>query len=414
MCLHSLQDLIMLRALASALLASPVWAGGDLESTPATAPLFYMYEGAAFPSPDELLACRGLQRLAPFGEPMAQFYAELGLHRLLAKHPRRVRDPEKATLFYIPLLAHMDQDAGQCNGQGHKARMQAVATALLASPHWHRRNGTDHVWTCTCVMMHSMLTKPLWALLANAAHAVHSVPRHRASPSHCTLAVPYYNPTFALVPPSAREPGLPRPTLAHFRGRVMNRVRSQLVKRHAKGPGMLVAAAHASTAARCNLNKCRAKAMAEKGFSATGHFTEMTTSLFCLVPVGDSPPSSRLYLALAAGCIPVFLSDFFEGAFAQTVRWADFTLRFKEAEVSAPAFNLSAALLEVAADRPRVLAMQRALRAAVPDVLYEVADSRVGDHFLRLAHAAVGRVCATSLATNTAAGIHYEREPPKK
>ena len=213
-------------------------------------PSFYMYEGPAFPSPDSLLACRGLKRLAPLAEPMAQFYAELGLHRLLANHPQRVRDPAAASLFYVPLLPHLDSDAGGCNKTGHKARMARVAEALQASPHWQRRNGTDHVWTCSCVMMRSMLTNALWDLLANAAHAVHSVPRHRASPAHCTLAVPYYNPTFAHVPASAREPGLPRPTLAHFRGRVMNRVRADLVKRHARGPGMLVAAADASTAAR--------------------------------------------------------------------------------------------------------------------------------------------------------------------
>ena len=97
-----------------------------------TAP-FYMYEGAAFPSPESLLACRGVKRLAPLDEPMAQFYSEIGLHRALAAHPRRVRDPAAAEFFYVPVLPHLDQDAGKCNETGHRARMSAVAATLRAS-----------------------------------------------------------------------------------------------------------------------------------------------------------------------------------------------------------------------------------------------------------------------------------------
>ena len=61
-------------------------------------PTFYMYADL-FPPPDVLLGCRGLQRLAPFGEPMAQFYSELGVYRTLAQHPKRVFDPAQAELF---------------------------------------------------------------------------------------------------------------------------------------------------------------------------------------------------------------------------------------------------------------------------------------------------------------------------
>ena len=59
---------------------------------------FYMYEGPAFPSPDALLACRGVRRLAAFEEPMAQFYSELGVHRLLRSHPARTAEPAEPML----------------------------------------------------------------------------------------------------------------------------------------------------------------------------------------------------------------------------------------------------------------------------------------------------------------------------
>lgn len=186
--------------------------------------------------------------------------------------------------------------------------MASVAAVLRASPHWQRRNGTDHVWACTCVMMKAMVTNELWALLGGAMHAVHSVPRGHASPSRCQMAIPYFNPSFAASPdaPLWRTPGRPRPILAHFRGRVMNRVRATLVRTYGKMPSHVIEAAHPSTAARCNLNKCSAAKYEKVGMPTQRlHLEEMTRATFCLVPTGDSPPSSRLYLAVAAGCIPV-------------------------------------------------------------------------------------------------------------
>lgn len=79
---------------------------------------------------------------------MAQFYSEIGLYRQLSNHPMRVYDPSQASLFYVPMLPHLDQDAGHCNGTSHLGRMAAVAAVLRASPQWQRTNGTDHVWAC--------------------------------------------------------------------------------------------------------------------------------------------------------------------------------------------------------------------------------------------------------------------------
>lgn len=373
-----------------------------LQGSP-TAP-FYIYDGPEFPAPDALLACRGLKRIAPLDEPMAQFYAEKELHRALVVHPQRVRDPAQAALFYVPVLPHLSQDAGGCNGTGHRARMSSIATTLRASPHWQRHNGTDHFWACTCVMMKSMLTNELWPLLGHAVHAVHSVPRGHASPSRCQLAIPYLNPSFTEINGEAwRVPGRDRPTLAHFRGRVMNRVRSSLVKGYGGRPAFLVEAASPSTAARCNLNKCSQKAKEKVGFpTQRQHFDEMTRSTFCLVPVGDSPPSSRLYMAIAAGCVPVIISDKFEGVFPSQVPWRTFTLRFKEAQLSAggrraarlpSALNLTAELIAVSTDGARLRAMQTALQTHAADVLWEAPQSRVGNHALGLATRAVQRVC---------------------
>jgi hypothetical protein len=213
----------------------------------------------------------------------------------------------------------------------------------------------------------------------------------------------------------------------------MNGVRAKLVKAYGGQPRHIIAAAHPNTAAKCNLNKCSARMLAKATppFSVTAHFGEMTRSTFCLVPIGDSPPSSRLYLAVSAGCVPVFISDDYVGAFPHEVAWERFTLRVPEAavrrprsrdggsapgEASAP-FNLTAMLLAVAADRPRLLALQTAMHAAAPDVLYEAPSSRVGEHLLRLVATAVRELCVPAHRGDRAIwrshGVSYD-EPKKK
>jgi len=46
-----------------------------------------------------------------------------------------------------------------------------------------------------------------------------------------------------------------------------------------------------------------------RGLSNAGYADAMRASLFCLVPVGDTPTSRRLFDAIASGCIPVYLGN---------------------------------------------------------------------------------------------------------
>ena len=49
--------------------------------------------------------------------------------------------------------------------------------------------------------------------------------------------------------------------------------------------------------------------------SPTEAFAEMQKSTFCLVPRGDTPSSRRFFSAIAAGCIPVLITDDYEPPF---------------------------------------------------------------------------------------------------
>ena len=74
-------------------------------------------------------------------------------------------------------------------------------------------------------------------------------------------------------------------------------------------------------------------------------------------------------------------------------------------------------LLEVVADRPRLLALQRAMFAHAADVLYEAPASRVGDHLLRLVATAVTTLCVPSHRNDAlmrkSHGVSYDDPPPR-
>ena len=54
---------------------------------------------------------------------------------------------------------------------------------------------------------------------------------------------------------------------------------------------------------------------------------DMASSLWCLVPAGDSALTDRLYSAIASGCLPIVIADELRGAFPTHARYEDFWLR---------------------------------------------------------------------------------------
>lgn len=114
---------------------------------------------------------------------------------------------------------------------------------------------------------------------------------------------------------------------------------------------------------------------------------------------------ARIYASTA----PLVAADTFHGAFEPMVPWDSFSIRIREADLLSASFNISAKLQAIAAETESVLSLQTSLQAHAPDVLYEVPNSRLADHFLRNAYLAITRVCNRSLAVNYASGISWER-----
>lgn len=93
-----------------------------------------------------------------------------------------------------------------------------------------------------------------------------------------------------------------------------------------------------------------------------------------------STHKARFYTAIAAGCLPVVVADGMVGAFPRQARYEQFWVKVPQAQfVRDPASLLGRLRTMPAAE---VAARQRALAAYRPDVLYDVAGTRVGTNLL--------------------------------
>lgn len=85
----------------------------------------------------------------------AQNMGEVWIHQGLLRHPLRTKDPEKASLFYIPLYAAISSDSEpllgslQCNGITHLERVDTAMDYLeKESKYFMRFGGADHFFAC--------------------------------------------------------------------------------------------------------------------------------------------------------------------------------------------------------------------------------------------------------------------------
>ena len=86
------------------------------------------------------------------------------------------------------------------------------------------------------------------------------------------------------------------------------------------------------------------------------YLAKMMRAAFCLAPRGDTASSKRLYEAIAAGCVPVIISDTLRLPFERRLRWADFSIRMREDDVLKAPARLDEWLRELTPER--VLGLQ--------------------------------------------------------
>lgn len=117
---------------------------------------------------------------------------------------------------------------------------------------------------------------------------------------------------------------------------------------------------------------------------------EMARTHYCIVLHGDTLSSSRLYSAVSNDCVPVIISDGYNGAFdSWLVNWDAFTVRISEEDFSRdPAGTLNWVLTKYGLPTEpdsKGAALLAKLRKAKPDVLWHMAGSRVARNILHTA-----------------------------
>jgi hypothetical protein len=298
---------------------------------------FYIYKGFGL---DELVDCADEEWDA---SEDSQLMAEVFFFGQLANHPARTMDQAAASLFVVPVFPHLSFDVGfgqengyqvrytvqrnkagelnekLCEKKTHAQRMQAVELALQASEAFARHNGSDHIFISNAYNVKEILeayNPRLRQLLAGTIHgwyepADHLVPIVTTQVvSDCTIVVPFVESNFSVA---ELEKGHKRNITLLFRGAI-KAMGNGSPRRH------FPALAKGISGADIEDRSPRGKRV-----TGTEHKQSMADlmrrSKFCLVPSGDTPNTSRLFDALAAGCIPVIISQLVSLPFDDIIPW---------------------------------------------------------------------------------------------
>ena len=398
---------------------------------------FFMYSDPALDH-GWLRHCPGFEELQ--NGVRAERLGEVQMRDVLSRSPRRVSDPSAAQLFYVPLWEYASYALGQCNGTSHTQRMARAADALRASPQFARARGADHVWVSTASELHpgevaawldmsvgsdngryaglyARVGKPLAPLLERTIvgrYKSHGPLRSRVGAS--VVEIPF--PANQHAPRQAAEwGGHARPTLLYFAGSldvccVGREIRCAVAELVGSQPHLAAVRIEPSlresegpippcTARALNRSRSSGGSLGERHLrsaflgaassapAAVRAARQMARSRFCLVPAGDECVSSRLYTAIAAGCLPVVVCDWLRGAFDWAARYSAFWIKVPRLQfVKDPASVLQGLRSMPHAEEARRRALLDAARA---DMLYARADSRVGTHLLTAAARAANR-----------------------
>jgi len=161
------------------------------------------------------------------------------------------------------------------------------------------------------------------------------------------------------------------------------------------------AAAAPPKATTAALDGLRGQHLKDVNFSATEYTAALRRSRWCLHLRGDTTTSRRVFDAVAAGCVPIVVSDHVHLPFASQIDYNQFTVTVSEVDLFD---NGAAALAPILANNTLLKQKQAALLRARQDVLYgfgspfgasdsgapgEAAaaafESRVPDHILQQA-----------------------------
>lgn len=254
---------------------------------------------------------------------IAQYGSGLAILEGLLEHPQRTPEPEEADLFFVPLSVTISK---LCPDNDHVKRMSAAERILKKSKWFRRLDGADHF----VVDGHWNLNFWRPFRILRQINLGFTEDRHPKLSAYCTFEVPFPESVFAK---SLRKPPTePRNHLVAYLGKtdVNDKVCMQARK--------AINSIKASDVVNGNVGRSWEGIGTKQGVTSSfsdvrkNMLTFMSDSIFCFVPCGDKPmySSNRLFDAIAAGCLPIFIADRYLGTFSDLVPWNQFSLRISE------------------------------------------------------------------------------------
>ena len=312
------------------------------EAIPKDTPSFYLHDEGAL-NHSAVLACLEARVRLPLprwddglGADVVMSISDAHLLRQLAAHPARVHRPQLARLHFLAILPTTSLHASRRGCGSHNERMQSALQALRARVD-EASAGTLFVFVQAYFECQNALTVPLldYLLQTNANttipriivvnhDAVHGGmrptgqwycdPRHnrfRPSPYNITaftpVRVPY--PSMYRLDEAARRPGGctdgQRNVSFMFAGTLDRNGEGAL-----RGPTVRAFTQGRQDARVVSHNTAHDRSAAMHMRVADETAAVMQRARFCLVPAGDTATTRRMFDALAAGCMPVYLGDF--------------------------------------------------------------------------------------------------------
>lgn len=260
----------------------------------------------------------------------AQNMGEVWIHRAMLSHPRRVLDPEKANMFYVPLYVATSSDvepmAGSllCNGQTHHERMERALDYLeKESVYFNRLGGSDHFMACTWWRCGPAMGNRARVVLSRTVLAINESP-----PAHndwaqweCmnrVVTVPYVASSRLTGRGVNHHSRVDREIPFYFAGRSRGREERENL-----------------SIIQENIPSSSIGVTSWDWTDGPNAYAEhITNSKFCLCPRGDTQSSRRMFDAIAAGCIPVMSeSQIGEGSvpFSNQVSYDSFAFVYEDA-----------------------------------------------------------------------------------
>eukprot|EP00667_Euglena_gracilis_P007780 EG_transcript_7864 len=390
----------MLALAALAALWTAAHAAPGLPATPPFRPLpvrgrFYMYEEEEL-NQTYLIGRTGWPNLpSPWNWRFTlDHMPEPFIHAQLRAHPLRTLDPQRATVFFVPLLVSMSHLEGKCRFNDYRAdhstpscnrhyrRMEHAVEALQTSPFWRASEGRDHVvichhWRC---LWDASYTEPIHEIFRHATvyyfegSQTKTVQSPWCQQTHCAplgqvhRILPYVDSRERW---NFRPPPIENRTHAVFFAGHFGRTHGGYhVREHiAKVRDALT-----------NRSDLRDWVVHDTGLHPCRAWSAdlMLHSRYCLAPAGDSSTSARIYYAIAAGCVPVFIThpDIWHSLpFPRLLDWRAFALFIDAADFRARPLES----IKEAIDRAPYAQLRENLERVVPYLSTLHPASKVGD-----------------------------------